>query len=147
YFAYGLCGTFVPTRPFVLGHELTGEVVSAASNSDGPAVGTRVAVNPARACGVCEYCQSGRGNLCRRTIMLGSASTIPPTDGAFAHFVAVHAHQCHRIPYEMDDAVGPTMESFAVALHAVKRAGAVAGKRVVVLGGGPIGLLVAMTSR
>ena len=47
----------------------------------------------------------------------------------------------------MDDALGAMMEPLAVALHAVKRAGTVSGKRVLVTGGGPIGLLVAMTAR
>ena len=65
YFADGYCGSFVPSRPFILGHELTAEVV--AVNGDGanmPTIGARVTVNPARACGVCDYCKSGRSNLC-----------------------------------------------------------------------------------
>ena len=68
--------------------------------------------------------------------MLGSASTRPPTDGAFAEFVTVRADQCHVLPPEMDDGLGAMMEPFAVALHAVKRAGAVSGKSVLVTGGG-----------
>jgi len=91
YFAHGYCAAFVPTRPFILGHELVGEVAALAEDVKVPAIGARVVVNPARACGVCEYCRSGRGNLCRQTVMLGSASTTPPTDGALAQFVAVHA--------------------------------------------------------
>ena len=79
--------------------------------------------------------------------MLGSASTKPPTDGAFAEFVTVRADQCHVLPPTMDDATGAMLEPFAVALHAVKRAGAVSGKQVLVAGGGPIGLLVAMTAK
>jgi L-idonate 5-dehydrogenase len=79
--------------------------------------------------------------------MLGSASTKPPTDGAFAEYVTVRADQCHLLPTEMSDAVGAMMEPLAVALHAVKRAGSVSGKRVLVMGGGPIGLLVLMTAR
>lgn len=147
YFQHGYCAAFVPTRPFILGHELTAEVVAAADDVNEPAVGARVTVNPARACGSCEYCRAGRGNLCPGTIMLGSASTKPPTDGAFAEFVTVRAHQCHVLPPQMDDGLGAMMEPFAVALHAVKRAGFVSGRRVLVTGGGPIGLLVAMTAR
>jgi len=59
----------------------------------------------------------------------------------------VRADQCHALPAEMDDALGAMIEPFAVALHAVKRAGVISGKRVLVAGGGPIGLLVAMTAR
>ncbi|MEI6656377.1 MAG: zinc-binding dehydrogenase, partial [Verrucomicrobiota bacterium] len=108
---------------------------------------TRYTGNPLITCGVCDYCKEGRGNLCRRTIMLGSASTSPPTDGAFAEFVMVRADQCHDLPLLMDDGVGALMEPLAVALQAVKRAGAVAGKRVLVTGGGPVGLLVMLVAR
>lgn len=147
YFEHGCCGAFVPTRPFVMGHELTAEVATVADDVTAPQVGARVTVNPARACGFCNYCKAGRGNLCRKTIMLGSASTTPPTDGAFAEFVTVRADQCHLLPPQIPDGLGAMMEPFAVALHAVKRAGSVAGKRVLVTGGGPIGLLVLITAR
>ena len=79
--------------------------------------------------------------------MLGSASTKPPTDDAFAEFVTVRADQCHELPADMDDAIDAMIEPFAVALHAVKRAGIVSGRRVLVASSGPIGLLVAMTAR
>ncbi len=154
YFTHGYCGPFVPTRPFILGHELVGEVeavVPAGTQSLASAtslpLGARVVVNPARACGFCEYCKNGRGNLCRKTIMLGSASTTPPTDGAFCRFVVVRADQCHPVPARMDDSLAAMMEPLAVAVHAVKRAGNVSGRSVLVTGGGPIGLLVAMTAR
>jgi L-idonate 5-dehydrogenase len=147
YFAHGACGPFVPTRPFILGHEFTADVVALGDGAAGPAPGTRVTVNPARACGFCAYCSSGRRNLCRKTVMLGSASTKPPTDGAFAEYVTVRADQCHVLPPGLDDGVGAMMEPLAVALHAVKQAGSVSGKPVLVMGGGPIGLLVAMTAR
>lgn len=147
YFEHGCCGAFVPTRPFILGHEFAAEVAAIGDGVENVKVGARVTANPARACRVCEYCKSGRGNLCRQTIMLGSASTTPPTDGAFAEFVTVRADQCHGLPPSMDDATAAMLEPFAVALHAVKRAGVVSGKRVLVTGGGPIGLLVAMTAK
>jgi L-idonate 5-dehydrogenase len=147
YYEHGYNATFVPDRPFILGHELTAEVAAVAPGVDSVKVGQRVAVNPARACGFCAYCKGGQINLCRKTIMLGSASTTPPTDGALAEFVTVRADQCHLLPDGMDDGIGAMMEPLSVALHAVKRAGTVSGKRVLVTGGGTIGLLVAMTAR
>jgi L-idonate 5-dehydrogenase len=147
YFEHGYCGAFVPSRPFVLGHELVGTVEAVSDGAGGLSRGTRVAVNPARHCGVCDYCRAGRGNLCRSTIMLGSASTSPPTDGAFADYVAVHAVQCHPLPPDLEDGVGAMLEPFAVALHALSRAGSVSGQKVLVTGGGAIGLLVALTAR
>lgn len=146
YYDYGRCGGFIPTRPFVLGHELTGVIVESDGTQTLP-VGARVTVNPARACGECEYCQAGRRNLCPDTVMLGSASTNPPTDGAASEFVAVRDSQCFVLPDEMSDGEGAMIEPLAVALHAVKRAGPIGGKRVLVTGGGPIGLLAAMTAR
>jgi L-idonate 5-dehydrogenase len=147
YYEHGYCAAFVPDRPFVLGHELCGEVAALADDVETVKVGQRVTVNPARSCGFCEYCKAGRINLCRKTIMLGSASTTPPTDGAFAEFVTVRADQCHTLPAEVDDGIGAMIEPFSVALHAIKRAGVVSGKRVLVTGGGTIGLLVAITAR
>jgi len=147
YFEEGRFGRFAVTAPFILGHEVTGEVVAVSDGVQQPAVGERVAVNPSRQCGLCDYCRAGRGNLCRRVIMLGSASTKPPTDGAFCEYLLLGAEQCFRLPAEVDDGLAAMMEPFAVALHAIRRAGAAAGKRVLVTGGGPIGLLVAITAR
>jgi L-idonate 5-dehydrogenase len=147
YFTHGYCAAFVPTRPFILGHELIGEVVELAQDVVAPAVGSRVVADPSRHCGSCVYCRAGRANLCPHTVMLGSASTQPPTDGAFADFVAVRADQCHLAPPELDDGLGAMIEPVAVALHAVQRAGSVSGRTVLVIGGGPIGLLVALTAR
>jgi 2-desacetyl-2-hydroxyethyl bacteriochlorophyllide A dehydrogenase len=147
YFEDGYCGSFVPSQPFILGHELTAEVVAVSDEASSLIVpGARVTVNPARACGFCDYCKSGRINLCRNTIMLGSGSTNPPTNGAMAEYVSVRADQCHVLPDEMDDGFGAMIEPLAVALHAVKRT-SVSGKRVLVTGGGTIGLLTALTAK
>lgn len=147
YYMEGRCGAHVPDRPFVLGHEFAAEVAAVAGDVSTINVGQRVTANPARACGFCEYCKAGRGNLCRKTIMLGSASTKPPTNGAMAEYVLVRADQCHMLPDEMDDTLGTMIEPLAVALHAVKRAGGVSGKRVFVAGAGTIGRLVAIVAK
>jgi L-idonate 5-dehydrogenase len=147
YHEHGYCAAFVPDRPFVLGHELAGEVAALGEGVTGVRPGERVTVNPARSCRECEDCRGGRPNLCRRTIMLGSASTRPPTDGAMAEFVCVRADQCHALPAALDDGLGALIEPLAVALHAIRRAGGVAGRRTLIVGGGTIGLLVALTAR
>jgi len=148
YFEDGYCGSFIPTRPFILGHELTGEVVAVNGDTASfPSIGSRVTVNPARACMFCEFCKSGRSNLCRNTIMLGSGSTNPPTNGAMAEYVTVRADQCHLLPDSIDDGIGTMIEPLAVALHAVKRSGNISGKKILVTGGGTIGLLTALTAK
>lgn len=147
YFEDGYCGAFTPSRPFVLGHELVGTIEDRALGVTEPSVNARVAVNPARSCGRCTQCRAGRSNLCPETVMLGSASTNPPTDGAFAEFVTVRADQCHQLPDSLSDGLAAMVEPLAVALHAVRRSGGVSGHRVLVSGAGPIGLLVALTAR
>jgi L-idonate 5-dehydrogenase len=147
YFGHGYCASFVPSRPFVLGHEFTAVVEKTGEGVNSVNPGDRVTANPARSCGFCERCKEGRPNLCSGIIMLGSASTTPPTDGAFAGFVVVRADQCHRLPGGMDESLGAMIEPLAVALHAVRRSGDVSGKRILVTGGGPIGLLAALVAR
>ena len=147
YYEHGYNATFVPDRPFILGHEAAGEVTAVAPDVATVKPGQRVAVNPARACGHCEFCKGGQINLCRKTIMLGSASTTPPADGALAEYFTVRADQCHLLPDDMDDAAGAMMEPLSVALQALRRSGTVSGKRVLATGGGTIGLLVALSAR
>jgi L-idonate 5-dehydrogenase len=150
YYADGYCGAFVPSRPFILGHELTGHVVAVNAWDERiamPAIGDRVTVNPARPCGICDYCTTGLSNLCRHTIMLGSGSTNPPTNGAMAEFVAVRGDQCHQLPEGIDDGFGAMIEPLAVALHAVKQPHSVKERKVLITGGGTIGLLTALTAK
>lgn len=147
YYEHGYCGSFVPDRPFILGHELCAEVADVADGVEAIKIGQKVTVNPARFCGFCEYCRGGRPNLCRKIVMLGSASTTPPTDGTFAEYVTVRRDQCHVLPSGMDTGVAAMIEPFAVALHAVKRVGNISGKRVLVTGAGTIGILITMTAR
>lgn len=147
YYEHGECGPFVPDRPFTLGHELSAEIAALGAKVTTLKIGQRVTVNPARSCGRCPVCKKGRPNLCQNLIMLGSASRCPPINGAMAEFVAVRADQCHVLSEGFDDGLAAMMEPFAVALHAVKRAGGIAGKRVLVTGGGTIGLLTALAAR
>ncbi len=102
YFEEGRIGTFVVTAPFILDPEITGEVVAVGKGVDRPSIGRRVVVNPSRQSGMCDYCRSGRGDLCRRIKMLGSASTKPPTRG-FCQYLAGVAEQCFAIGLELDD--------------------------------------------
>jgi len=143
YYEQGHCGTSVPKNPFILGHEFSAEVADIGDGVTSVQIGQRVTANPARACGLCDFCKAGRGNLCLKTIMLGSAGSSPHINGAMAEFVTVRADQCHALPDEISDEVGAMLEPLAVALHSIKRSGGVSGKRVLVLGAGTIGRLVA----
>ena len=147
YYEQGHCGTSVPHSPFILGHEFSADVAEIGDGVTNVAIGQRVTANPARACGFCDLCKAGRGNLCLKTIMLGSAGSTPHINGAMAEYVTVRADQCHVLPDEIGLEIGAMIEPLAVALHAIKRAGGVSGKRVLVLGAGTIGRLSAAAAK
>lgn len=147
YHGHGRIGNFVPTRPFVLGHEFAGEVVAHGPGVEALAIGTRVAVDPGRACGWCRLCRQGRYNLCPEMVYLGSAAVDPPRDGCFAEYVAMPARNCHPLPGGMPFSLGALLEPMSVAMHAVQRTGGVGGRSVFITGGGTIGQMVLLVAR
>ncbi len=147
YYAHGRCGNFVPTRPFILGHEFSGDVVAHGEGvADGPAIGTRVAVDPSRACGQCKQCRQGRYNLCPKMVYYGSASVTPPSNGCYAEFVTAPARNCWPLPDDFEYAWGALLEPMSVAMHAVMRSGGVGGKSVLITGGGTIGQMILLVA-
>ena len=147
YYSHGRVGDFVPKRPFVLGHEFAGEVVEVGEGVDRGILRQRVAVDPSMPCGRCAYCKEGRYNLCTSMRFFGSASCDPHIDGGFEEFVAAPASNCVALPDQVEWGEAAMIEPLSVAVHAVQRARSVAGRTVLVTGGGPIGQLLAMVSR
>ncbi|GEC04407.1 L-idonate 5-dehydrogenase [Streptomyces spinoverrucosus] len=147
YWRHGGVGDFRLREPMVLGHEVVGTVVSYGAGAAGPLPGTAVAVHPATPCGACPECLGGRRNICRDTRYLGSAARIPHVQGGFAAHIAVPAEQLRPLPPGLDLRRAALAEPLSVALHAVRRAGDVAGKHVLVTGTGPIGCLVVAAAR
>lgn len=142
YLSHGAAGESILAGPMVLGHEVVGRVREAAADGSGPPAGTPVAIFPATPCGHCEQCLAGHGNVCPSTTYLGSAARFPHTDGAFAERYIVDTDRLLPLPGGLDLATAVLIEPASVAWHAVSRAGDVAGKRVLVVGAGPIGALV-----
>ena len=142
YFHDGSVGDYVVREPLVLGHEMVGRVAESASSSSTVTPGLAVAIYPATPCGQCRECLSGRPNICAEVRYLGSAARTPHVQGGFCQQVTVPASQIRLLPPSLTLERAVLAEPLAVALHAVKRAGSVAGKRVLVTGAGPIGLLV-----
>ncbi|MFJ8721885.1 L-idonate 5-dehydrogenase [Streptomyces sp. NPDC093269] len=147
YWRHGGVGDFRLREPMLLGHEVVGTVVSYGPQASGPAVGSAVAVHPATPCGVCPECADGRGNVCRDTRHLGSAARFPHVQGGFAARVAVPAGQLRKVPAGLGLRRAALAEPLAVAMHAVRRAGPVAGRHVLVTGAGPIGCLVVAAAK
>lgn len=142
YYRDGAVGEFKVLEPMVLGHEVVGRVEALGEGVDRPEPGTPVAVHPATPCGSCFQCQTGRENICPSATYLGSAARFPHVQGGFAELVVVRAEQLRALPPGLDEADAVLAEPLAVALHAAGRAGPVAGKKALVTGAGPIGLLV-----
>jgi L-idonate 5-dehydrogenase len=147
YWRHGGVGDFRLREPMVLGHEVVGTVVSYGDGASGPVVGTAVAVHPATPCGVCPECADGRRNVCRDTRYLGSAARFPHVQGGFAAQVVVPAEQLRPLPAGLELRRAALAEPLSVALHAVRRAGDLRGRHVLVTGAGPIGCLVVAAAK
>ncbi|PSM38545.1 L-idonate 5-dehydrogenase [Streptomyces dioscori] len=148
YWRHGGVGDFRLREPMVLGHEIVGTVLAYGAGADAAfAPGAAVAVHPATPCGVCPECTAGRRNVCRDTRYLGSAARTPHVQGGFAAQVAVPAAQLRSLPPDLPLRRAALAEPLSVALHAVRRAGDVRGKHVLVTGAGPIGCLVVAAAK
>ncbi len=147
YYYEGRVGDFAVREPLILGHEVAGEVVETGAGVSRVAVGDRVAVNPSQPCWQCPACQAGRTNLCRRMTFYGSAAVLPHVQGAFQERLVCRESQCHGVPRATPYAVAALAEPLAVCLHAVSRAGALLGQRVLITGAGPIGALTCLAAR
>ena len=147
YYRHARTGDFVVTAPLVLGHEIAGEIVEIADEAPGLKTGDRVAVNPSRWCGRCRPCRENRPNLCENIFFMGSASKTPHMQGGFASIFDAVPAQCVKIPDRISYQAAALAEPLAVCLHAVARAGDISGKRAVLFGAGPIGLLTMLAAR
>lgn len=140
YYETGRIGDYVVEPPFVLGHEPGGVVVEVGKNVTHLKVGDRVALEPGKTCGHCEYCREGKYNLCPDVVFFAT----PPVDGVFQEYVAHEAALCFKLPENVDTLEGALIEPLAVGFHAANQGGAHAGQTAVVFGAGCIGLVSMM---
>ena len=147
YYQHGGFGTIRVKEPMVLGHEVAGVIEEAGSDTAGFAVGDRIAISPSRPCGVCRFCQQGLQNHCLDMRYFGSAMRTPHVQGAFRREIVVEVAQAFKLADSVSDEEGAMAEPLAVALHAVRRAGPLLGRKVLVTGCGPIGALVVIAAR
>jgi (R,R)-butanediol dehydrogenase / meso-butanediol dehydrogenase / diacetyl reductase len=141
----GLCGTDLhiiagdhprAALPLVLGHEIVGRAV------DGPAAGRSVVVNPLRSCGSCTACRHGHAHVCEQLRLVGI-----DVDGGLAERIGVADDAVHVVPAGLPRDVAALAEPTAVGVHALARAELSLGERVLVVGAGPVGLLIALLAR
>ncbi|RYX90237.1 MAG: L-idonate 5-dehydrogenase [Comamonadaceae bacterium] len=142
YFQHGGFGTVRIREPMVLGHEVSGVVSEVGSEVAGFARGQKIAVSPSLPCGVCRFCQAGQQNHCIDMRFYGSAMRFPHVQGAFRETLVIDASQAHAVSDDISLSEAALAEPLSVGLHAINRAGAVFGKKVLVTGCGPIGALL-----
>ncbi len=140
YYETGRIGDYIVEPPFVLGHEPGGTVVEVGSAVSNLKPGDRVALEPGKTCGRCEFCREGKYNLCPDVVFFAT----PPVDGVFAEYVAHPADLCFKLPDNVSTLEGALIEPLAVGFHAANQGGAHAGQTAVVFGAGCIGLVSMM---
>ncbi len=126
----------------IIGHEMSGTVEAVAADVKNIEVGDKVVVRPLDACNDCPACDSGHGHICHNLKFLGL-----DTDGALQQSWTVPAHTIHKLPSDMSLRYAALVEPAAVACHDVDRSRLKAGETVLVIGGGPIGILISMVAR
>ncbi len=144
----GICGTDLHilhgamdarvTMPAVLGHETAGRVASVGEGVEGWATGDAVTVMPLVSCGTCAACTGGSPHICYRLVFLGIDAP-----GSMQSRWNVPSDVLVRLPDGLPLDQAALAEPTAVAVHDVRRSGLAAGERAVVVGAGPIGLLIA----
>ena len=148
----GICGSDlhifngdipIARTPVIPGHEFMGSIAALRGPAPaGLAVGQRVAVHPLVSCGACVACRRGHPHVCAELVVIGVNR-----DGAFAEYVSVPSERLIPLDDDMPDEVAALAEPFSVGYHACRRAALGAGERLLVIGGGPIGLFAAMVAR
>ncbi|MBI5830910.1 MAG: zinc-dependent alcohol dehydrogenase family protein [Armatimonadetes bacterium] len=146
----GVCGTdvhilhggFRADYPLTPGHEFSGTVVEVGAGVTDLAVGDRVTIDPNIVCGACAYCRRGLVHLCERLTAVGVNQP-----GGFAERCVVPVAQAYRLPESVSFEQAACCEPLACCVHGVDRAAIAPGERVLVVGAGPIGLLMAQLAR
>lgn len=148
----GICGTDLHIYhgnmdsrvniPHIMGHECSGVVSEIGEEVKDVKIGDKVVVRPLRSCGKCAACLAGDSHICYNLDFLGIE-----TNGAMQSYWTVPAETIHKIPDNMSLKYGALIEPLAVVCHDVRISGLVKGEKVVIIGGGPIGILAALVAK
>lgn len=144
----GICGTdvhifngedgaYAVTPPLVPGHEFSGIVVKAGKNVTNVTVGDRVSCDPNDMCGKCEPCMTGRQHYCRNVTGIGTT-----VNGGFAEYVTLHSKQAYKIADDLELIEAAMAEPLSCCLHGIDLCHIKPGDTVLVMGGGPIGMIM-----
>jgi L-gulonate 5-dehydrogenase len=149
--AAGLCAgdlyIYLGRNPYVSyprigGHEIAGRVAALGPDTDGPAPGTRVVVEPFIGCGACYPCRVGKPNCCAELSIIGVHR-----DGGFADYVTAPVDRLHPVPVGLSAFEASFAEPVAIGVQACRRGAVTADDTVLILGAGPIGLALVEVAR
>jgi L-iditol 2-dehydrogenase len=136
YFHDGRCGDFIVEGDFMLGHECAGTVIALGEGIQSLKIGDKVALEPGIPCGQCEFCKTGRYNLCPDVQFLAT----PPVQGCYENYIAFPENMCFKLPNNISTKEGALVEPLSVGMHAAAQGSITLGDQVVILGSGCIGL-------
>lgn len=145
YYHNGACGPFKVdlNKDFMLGHECAGVVVEVGSDVKSLKTGDKVALEPGITCGKCEFCKTGRYNLCPDVVFLAT----PPVQGCYEEYIAFPENMCFKLPENVSTKEGALIEPLAVGFHAAAQGNVGVGDTVVILGSGCIGLVTLLACK
>ena len=143
YLEHGSIGDFVVNGDFILGHECAGEIVEVGTKVSNLSLGDKVALEPGCTCGQCEFCKTGKYNLCPDVEFLAT----PPYHGCLENYIAFPANMCFKLPENITTKEGALVEPLAVGMHAAAQGNVKLGDSVVILGAGCIGLVTLLACK
>lgn len=143
YLEHGAIGDFVVNGDFILGHECAGTIVEVGDKVTDLKVGDRVALEPGITCGQCEFCKTGKYNLCPDVEFLAT----PPYHGCLENYIAFPANMCFKLPDTISTKEGALVEPLAVGMHAAGQGKVGLGDSIVILGAGCIGLMTLLSCK
>lgn len=143
FYREGKVGDVPAPKDFILGHEVAGTVVTVGENVKHLIPGDRVALEPGYPCGKCQFCKTGKYNLCPDVQFFAD----PPVAGALQEYVVHPASMCFKLPDNVSTEEGALVEPLSVGMHAASQASVTLGDRVLILGGGCIGLVTMLAAK
>jgi len=147
YYNHGGFGAIRLKEPMILGHEIAGTVEAVGRSARRIQAGDRVAISPSRPCNHCRFCLEGQQNQCLDMRFYGSAMRFPHVQGAFREVLVCEEVQAHVVAQGVSMGEAAMAEPLAVCLHAVRLAGSLLGRKVLITGSGPIGTLAVLAAR
>lgn len=145
YFHHGVCGPYKVDleNDFMLGHECAGTVAEVGPGVTDLKVGDKVALEPGITCGKCEFCKTGRYNLCPDVVFLAT----PPVQGCYEEYIAFPENMCFKLPDNVSTKEGALIEPLSVGFHAANQGNVQTGDTVIILGAGCIGLVTLLACK